>query len=105
MADAEPPRKRLSYQMLAGTDLPVHNLPEQRLHEHLPAQAVVPWLRGALGYSRHDDKSSMIARALLGWESHGTRTAGGLAARRAETARGMFVILCDSGLRSQLVFY
>src|SRR5436309_11201714 len=66
MADAEPPGKRLSYQMLAGTDLPIHNLPEQRLHEHLPAQAVVPWLRGALGYSRHDDKSSMIARALLG---------------------------------------
>jgi hypothetical protein len=89
MADAEPPGKRLSYQVLAGTNLPVHNFPEQSLHKHLPAQAVVPWLRGALGYSRHDDKSSMVARTLLGWESHGTRTARGLAARRAETARGI----------------
>ena len=37
MADAKPPGKRLSDQMLAGADLPVHNLLEQRLHEHLPA--------------------------------------------------------------------
>ena len=48
MADAEPPGQGLRHQVLARPDLAVDDLLEQRLHEHLPAQAVVPWLRGGL---------------------------------------------------------
>ena len=46
VAHAEPPGQGLRHQMLAGADLAVDDLLEQRFHEHLPAQAVIPWLRG-----------------------------------------------------------